>query len=226
MAIAKKEMTQFAVIGMGRFGSALTKTLYEQGNDVLAIDLNPDVVNSIANYCTHAAVADGSDEQALKALGITNFDAVIICVGGNMQASIMATLACKELGVPFIVCKANNEKHKNVLQKVGADYVVVPEVDMARKVAVKITSPHLNDVMSLTQNFNIAETDISSVWNEHTLMELDFRRKYDVIVLLVKRGETVITSPNGDFKLMAGDSLVVGGSKDSIQKFIEKLANS
>lgn len=225
MAIVKKEMSQFAVIGMGRFGFALTKALYNQGKEVLAIDINPDRVNLVADCSTHAAIADASDENVLRSLGIKNFDAVIICMGGNMQASILTTLICKEIGVPFIVCKATSEKHKTVLQKVGGDYIVVPEEDIAIKVALQLTSPRLNDMMELSKNFSIAEMEIPTSWEGNTLMQLNIRKKYGVIILLIKRGGDVIVTPDANFQLATGDNMILGGSQDKIEKLIDKLAS-
>ena len=164
MAIVNKEMSEFAVIGLGKFGSAISRELHSMGKQVLAIDLNEDKVNAISDYATHAVIADASDEQAMIALGIRNFDAVIVCMGSNMQASILTTLICKEQGAPFIVAKANSRKHKVVLTKIGADLVIEPEEEMAQKMAVQLVTPHLNDLMVLDDYFTIAETEVPEKW--------------------------------------------------------------
>ena len=149
MAIVKKEMSEFAVIGLGKFGSAIARELHEMGKQVLVVDIDEDKVNAVSDYATHAVIADASDEQAIQAIGISNFDAVIICMGKNMQASILTTLICKEQGASFIVAKASGRKHKEVLNKIGADLVVEPEEEMAQKMAVRLVTPHLNDIMVL-----------------------------------------------------------------------------
>lgn len=223
MAIANREMTQFAVIGLGKFGSAITRELFEQGKEVLAIDLSEDKVNAVSEFSTHAVVADASDEQALKAIGIRNFDVVIVCMGTNMQASILTTLICKELGAPFIVAKANSKKHKTVLSKIGADVVVEPEEEMAHKIAMQLASPHLNDIMELSKNFTIAEAEVPNRWENRTLIDIDLRRKYGVTLLVIKRAEKVIQSPSGENILLKGDSILVGGGNVEIKKFIDKL---
>lgn len=224
MAIVSKEMSQFAVIGLGKFGSAITRELYMQGKEVLAIDLNEDKVNAVAEFTTHAVIADASDEIAMKAIGVRNFDAVIICMGANMQASILATLICKEQGAPFVVAKANSKKHKVVLTKIGADLVVEPEEEVAHKMAVQLVSPHLNDIMVLDENFTIAEADVPHKWENRTLIDIDMRRKYGVTLLVIKRADKVISSPSGDNFLRKGDSILVGGDSASVDRFIDKLA--
>ena len=123
-------MKQFIVIGCGRFGSSVAKTLYKMGNDVLAIDGNEETVQSISDEVTHAVQADATDEHALRSLGIRNFDVAVITIGSDIQASIMATLIVKEMGVKFVVAKAQNELHAKVLYRIGADRVVFPERDM------------------------------------------------------------------------------------------------
>ncbi|MEG1508962.1 MAG: TrkA family potassium uptake protein [Clostridia bacterium] len=220
-----KEKSHFAVIGLGRFGTALTKELFSMGKYVMAIDKKENKINDIADFSTHAAIADGSEEEALRTLGIRNFDAVIICMGGNMQGSILATLACKEIGVPYIVCKAQNDKHQIVLNKLGADLVIVPEEEMAKKMAVQLVTPKLHDIMELTSDYTIIETGVPSVWVGKTLAELNLRNKYGVNLLLMRRGADVNVTPGGDSRLENDDVLLVGGLNSDIRKFNEKVSN-
>ncbi len=224
MAIVNKEMSEFAVIGLGKFGSAMTRELHGMGKQVLAIDMNEDKVNAIADFATHSVVADASDEQAMTALGIRNFDAVIVCMGSNMQASILTTLICKEQGAPFIIAKANSKKHKVVLTKIGADLVIEPEEEMAQKLAVQLVTPHLNDLMVLDDYFTIAETEVPEKWADRTLIDVDIRRKYGVTLMLIKSGDKVVSSPSGECYLRHGDTIVIGGENAKVNKFIDKLA--
>ena len=224
MSIVNKEMSEFAVIGLGKFGSAMSRELHSMGKQVLAIDLNEDKVNAIADFATHAVIADASDEQAMIAIGIRNFDAVIVCMGNNMQASILTTLICKEQGAPLIIAKANSRKHKVVLTKIGADLVIEPEEEMAQKLAVQLVTPHLNDMMVLGDYFTIAETEVPLKWSDRTLIDVDIRRKYGVTLMLIKSGDKVVSSPSGDSYLRHGDTIVIGGDNASVSKFIDKLA--
>lgn len=224
MSMGKRSLSQFAVIGMGKFGQAIARELYNQGKEVLAIDINEDKINLVSEFTTHAVTADASDEQAIAAIGIANFDAVIVCMGSNMQASILTTLICKEQGAPYIVAKANSRKHKAVLTKIGADLVVEPEEEIARKMAIQFAFPRLNDMMELSANFTIAETEVPERWYNRNLIDIDMRRRYGITLLIVKRNNnTVIASPAGDTVLMEGDSILFGGSNDDIDKFLEKL---
>lgn len=224
MAIVKKEMSEFAVIGLGKFGSAIARELHEMDKQVLVVDIDEDRVNAASEYATHAVIADASDEQAIEAIGISNFDAVIICMGKNMQASILTTLICKEQGASFIVAKASGRKHKEVLKKIGADLVVEPEEEMAQKMAVRLVTPHLNDIMVLDNYFTIAEAEVPQKWEDRTLIDIDMRRKFGVTLLLIKNGGKVTSSPSGDTILRKGDTIVIGGDTASVDKFIDKLA--
>lgn len=224
MAIVNRGMSQFAVIGLGKFGRAITRELSEQGKEVLAVDLSEEKVNMVGDYATHSVICDASDEQSMKALGLRNFDAVIVCMGSNMQASILATLICKEQGASFVIAKSNGRNHTLVLKKIGADLVVEPEEEMAHKLAVQLVSPHLNDVMEL-KNFTIAEVEVPERWTNRTLVDIDMRRKYGVTLLVIKRGEKVLSSPSGENILYKGDSILIGGATNDITKFLDKLAD-
>lgn len=221
----KKIIEQFAVIGLGKFGAALTKALFKLGKDVLAVDVAEDKVNNIREFATHALTADASDVNVLKELGISNFDAVVVAIGDNMQASILVTMMCKEMGIPFIIAKAQNDTHKLVLEKIGADMVIVPEEDMAVKLATTLVNPGLSDLMELTDNYSIVESGIPEIWNGKTLMELNLRTKYNINLLIIKRGEIVLTTPAGDTVLHTGDKLISGGTNESIKKFTDKIAD-
>lgn len=224
MSIVKKEMSEFAVIGLGKFGSAIARELHNMDKQVLVVDIDEDRVNAVAEYATHAVIADASDEQAIQAIGISNFDAVIICMGKNMQASILTTLICKEQGASFIVAKANGRKHKEVLNKIGADLVIEPEEEMAQKMAVQLVTPHLNDIMVLDNYFTIAEAEVPQKWEDRTLVDIDMRRKFGVTLLVIKNGGKIISSPSGDTYLRKGDTIIIGGDNASVDKFIDKLA--
>ncbi len=219
----KEKRTQFAVLGIGRFGSSLAQELYGAGNDVLVIDNDENKINNISDKVTHAIIADITDDGVLENAGIKNMDVVIICIGSNMQSSILATLACKDLGVPYVVCKANSDKHKEILEKLGADAVVVPEVDMAKKLAVKISNPVFYDIMTLTEDYSIIEINVPEKWIGKSLQELDIRNTYGVNIMLIKGENTPMINPSADYKFVAGDVAVVGSDIDNIKRFTDKL---
>jgi len=222
--MARKDLSQFAIIGLGQFGKALAKKLYEMNKDVLVVDIDEEKVNAISPYVTHSIVADASDENVLKSIGIKNFDVVAICMGSNMQSSILTTLICKQMGVKYIIAKAQSEKHKNVLEKIGADLVVFPEEDMGRKIANRVVNPNLADIMDLSNNFQIIEIVTPSLWRNKSLIELDLRKNFSVSVILIKREDgNVIMSPGGDTVLYEKDSVVICGSSDNITKITSRF---
>lgn len=209
---------QFAVLGLGKFGTEITKALYNYGYEVLAIDIDEEKVNEVANYCTHSLVADVSEENTLRTVAIENFDTVVIAIGNNMQASIISALICKELGVKNIIAKAHNEKHGKVLNKIGVNQVIYPEAAMAVKVATTLINPNIQNHMEIVAGYSIAEIRIPDKWINKNLGELALRSEYAVNVLIIIRAnDEVITAPTGDTVLKEDDIIVVGGSNQDIE---------
>ena len=211
-------MKSFVVIGLGRFGTSVAKTLYELGNEVMAVDLDPDVVQEISEYVTHAVVADVLDESVLHELGLSNFDVVIISIASNIEASIMATLTAKEMGAKKVVVKAQTDVHGKVLTKVGADRIVFPERDMGARVAHNLTSSNILDFIELSPEYYIIEITALERWINKSLSELRLRNKYGVNVLAIKRGSSLKISPVADEIVLEGDILVVIGDEKDIRK--------
>ena len=219
----KRKLDQFAVIGLGRFGSELTRALVAGGKEVLAIDDNEERTQEVSAFATHTITADSTDENVLKAIEIASFDAVIVAIG-DIQASILTTLTCKELGVPYIIAKAYNDKHKKVLEKIGADYVMVPEADMAYKTANKLINQRLNDLMEVNDKYSIREIAVPAAWSGKSLIELDVRKHFRInVILVLAGGEEVISSPGGDTVLSSVDHIIVGGINEDIAKFSKYL---
>ena len=220
--MAKK---QFAVIGLGRFGSSVAATLAKLGYEVLAVDANEERVQEMADLVTQAVAADTTDEDALKAIGVRNFDVAVVAIGQDIQSSILTTLILKELGVPYIVAKAQNELHGKVLSKIGADKVVYPERDMGLRVAHHLISPNILDHIELTPEYSIVEMQVSSEMAGKTLRELDIRAKFHCNVLAVKRedGQMNIT-PRADEPLLLTDVLVIVGRNDQLNRLEQAYA--
>jgi trk system potassium uptake protein TrkA len=212
---------QYGVIGLGRFGASVAKTLYEYGYDVMAIDSSEDRIQENLNYVTHAVQADSTDEEALKALGIKNFDVVVVAIGQDIQSSILTTLIIKDLGVKNLVVKAQNELHGKVLYKIGADKVVFPERDMGLRVAHHLISPNILDFIELADNYSIVEIVASEFMVGKNLLELDVRAKYGCNVMAIKSGKKVNVAPHAQDRISHGDILVVMGQNGDLQKFEE-----
>ena len=215
-------MKQYAVIGCGRFGSSVARTLYGLGYDVMAIDEHEDVIQNISDSVTHAVQADATDEASVKSLGIRNFDVAVITIGSNIQSSILITLIVKELGVKYVVAKAQNELHAKVLYKIGADRVVFPERDMGVRVAHNLVSSNILDYIELAPDYSIVEISALKDWEGKTLSELNMRAKYGINVMAIKHGSEINISPNALDTIRKDDVLVVIGHNDDIQKLEKK----
>ena len=213
--IAKK-MNQFVVIGLGRFGKSIATTLTELGKEVLVIDTNKDAVNQMEGIVSGAVVADATGNDVLHSLGVQNFDCAIVCIGKDLQASILTTLICKDLGVNYVVAKAKNEQIKKVLERIGADMVVFPEVYVGKKVANMLINPSMNEILNLTDNFKIVEVPIPDAWQNKNIIELDVRRKYKVSIIFIRRGQGVVTiEPETTF--LKGDILIAAGDSKKLE---------
>jgi len=210
-------MKQFAVIGLGRFGISLARTLMTMGYEVLAIDDDPERVQDIVNEVTHAIQADATDEQALKALGIRNFDVVVVAIGKDIQASILVTVLLKEVGVKHVVAKALTELHGRVLEKVGADKVFHPERDMGARVAHSLVSSNVLDHIEISPHHSILEVVAPDNLVGKTLKESGLRAKFGVTVMAVKRGDEILVSPSPDDPIRERDILVAIGENDNLR---------
>lgn len=214
----EKEKTnkQFAIIGLGRFGSNMAKALHKMGYEVLAIDRNMQKVQDFSDEVTHVVQADTTDENALKAMGIRNFDVVVVAIGEDVQANIMTTMQLKEIGAPFIVATARNSLHVKLLEKIGADRIVSPERDMARRVAYNLASTSVMDYIELSPKFSIVEISAPKAFQDQTLAESNIRAKYGINVVAIKRDDNLIISPLPSEKIQKGDIVIVVGSNEGI----------
>ncbi|MGL5245850.1 MAG: potassium channel family protein [Sarcina sp.] len=216
---------QFVIIGLGRFGSSVAKTLYALGNDVLAIDMNEDLVQDISDSVTHAVQMDATDEGALRTLGIRNFDVAVVTIGANIQSSVMATLLVKELGVKYIIAKGNSDIHAKVLYKIGADRVILPEKDMGVRVAHNLVSSSILDYIELSPDYSIIEIETPEEWHNKTLRDLSLRSRYGINVMAIKKGHDVNISPYAEDIVEPNDIVVAIGSADDLSKLEGSISN-
>ncbi|WP_294152908.1 TrkA family potassium uptake protein [uncultured Clostridium sp.] len=209
---------QFVVIGLGRFGESLARTVYDMGHDVLVIDMDEEKVEDIADYVTHAVQLDATDENALKKIGLRNFDIAVVSIGGDIQSSVMATLLLKEMGLKFIVAKAQSDLHAKVLSKIGANKVIMPEKDTGRRVAHNLVSSNILDYIELSSEYSIMEIEALDSWTQKSLKELDLRKKYGINVVAIKDGKNVNVSPGADEIIREKDIIVALGSQQDLGK--------
>lgn len=204
-------MKSYMVVGLGRFGTQVAKKLYELGCEVLAIDSSSVKVQQLSNDVTHAVVADARDKEVVRALGAKEFDCAIVAIGDSLADSVLATMNLKELGVPKVICKASDETHRQVLKKLGADQVVIPEQENAARLAKSLASRNVLDYIELSDDYGIIEVPAPGVWMDKSLIELNIRAKLGVNILAVRRGGDITVSPSADFRILQGDILVVLG---------------
>jgi trk system potassium uptake protein TrkA len=219
-------MRQFAVIGLGRFGLSVAKTLTEQGCQVLAIDKDEELVQDASEFVTEAVQVDSTDEKALKVVGIKNVDVAVVGIGTNLEASILTTLTLKEMGVKEIVSRAVTEEHGKVLEKVGATKVVFLERDMGMRVANSLISPSIIEHIYLSPEFSIMEAMVPQAFIGQSIGHLDIRAKYGLTIIGVKKTEQpsdkiceLNISPKADYVIKQGDVLILLGSNENLKKF-------
>ncbi|MBO5868447.1 MAG: TrkA family potassium uptake protein [Oscillospiraceae bacterium] len=215
-------MKSFFVIGLGRFGRQVAASLCQQGCEVLVIDSNSELVQQVSDSVTQAVVGDARDKEVLRALDAKSFDCGIVAIGESLADSVLATMNLKELGVPYVVCKAQDETHKQVLLKLGADRVVIPEKEQASRLAKSLSATNVLDYIELSEDFGIVETPAPAKWDGKSLIELNVRANLGVNILAVKRNGGITVSPSADFRVEDGDVLVVLG-EDKALKALQKL---
>ena len=214
-------MKSYIVIGLGKFGAEASRRLCELGCEVLAIDRNADLVQPISTQVTQAVVGDARDKEVLRALGAKDFECAIVAIGDNLADSVLATMNLKELGVPYIVCKAADETHRQVLMKLGADKVVIPEQEQADRLAKNLSSPNVLDYIELSDAYGIIEIPAPVKWQGKSLKELNVRAKLGVNIIAVKSGGEINVSPAADYRITSDDIMVVLGETaalDAVQK--------
>ena len=193
-------------------------TLHSLGHEVLAIDSDEERVQKLSEEVTHVVQADTTDENSLHALGLRNFDAVVVAIGADIQANVATTLLLKDLGVPHIIAKATNALHGKMLEKIGADRVVYPERDMGQRVAHSLVSANILDYIELSPNLSLVEVTAPGSLTGKTLAEADLRANYGVNVVAIKRFEDLIVPPQPNDMIASGDVLIVVGATEGIQR--------
>ena len=215
-------MKSYIVIGLGRFGSEVARRLCQLGCEVLAVDSNSELVQGISNDVTHAVVADGRDKGVLRALGAGNFDCAIVAIGGSLADSVLVTMNLKELEVPKVVCKAHDDTHRQVLKKLGADQIVIPEQEQAYRLARSLSSQNVLDYIELSEDYGIIDLPAPDSWAGKNLRELNVRAKLGVNILAIKKENQINVSPAADYTIVKGDIMVILGDTAAL-KAVQKL---
>ena len=210
----------YAVLGLGRYGFAVAKELVSNGVEVLAVDVDEATVNSAIADIPLCKCADVTDVEVIERLGIAEIDTVIICMAGNLEASVMAVTLCKEVGVKNVIAKCANEMHQKILLRVGADQVVFPENESGIRLAKNLISSGFVDVISLSKDVSMIEIEVKEDWVGKNLIELNLRKKYGFNIVAIKSGEEVNVNINPEQILNADTTLIVIANKAKLGKLI------
>ncbi|SDL54135.1 potassium channel family protein [Halarsenatibacter silvermanii] len=210
-------MKEFVVIGLGRFGSSVARSLMKNGNEVLAIDKKEERINKLRDELTHVVEADAADGDVLESLGVGNFDVGIVSIGDDVHANILTTLILKEHGVSQVLSRAVNEMHGKILTRVGADEVVFPERDMGERIAEHLLSENMLDYIEVSPDHSIIEITAPEFMVDKTLKEINLRSDYDINLMVIKRGDELNLTPGGNNKIREGDVLVLLGENKQLE---------
>ncbi len=209
-------MKSFVIIGLGRFGTAIASELSALGHEVLAVDVDEERVQQVVDHVTHAVTGDGRNIEVLRALGVRNFDCVVVAMGSDVGNSALITLNLKELGVKEVICKAQSHVHSRVLEKIGADRVVFPEYEMGAKLAQGLSSSNVLNFIELSEDYGILELSAPQSWQGKSLRELDVRNRHHVNVIAIRKNGELNVAPSPDLPLESGDQVVALGRYEDI----------
>jgi len=212
------ENKTYVVLGLGIFGSTVVKELCNYNQEVIAIDKDMPSVERVSAYCSNAFALDYTDKEVLKNVGVENIDVGIVASGDHLEDEILAILNLKELGVKSIIAKAKNKRHGEILTKVGADNVVTPEKETAKYYVKRIVAKNIQDLFDLDDKTSIYELNVKPEWVNHSLIELDLRRKENINIIGIRRNGEMILNINPNDKLLKDDELIVVGKSDLIKE--------
>lgn len=218
----------FGVIGLGRFGTAISTTLTELGHDVIGVDSSEEPVRELADVITHAIQLDATDGKALQASGIADVDVAVVSIGENIESSLLAVMLLHELGIRTVVAKAVTPLHGRILERLGVSRVIFPERDMAIRLAHSLVMPNVLDYVELSRDFSFVELPVPGPFVGQTLRQLELRPRYGLTLIAVKRreadgSETTNVAPPAEELLRSGDVLVILGSNAKLNEFSRRL---
>ena len=215
-------MKSVLLIGLGRFGRRMARKLRELDHEVLAIDRNEQKVNEALEFVTSAQIADATSEPFMRSVGVSNFDLCVVAIGDDFQSSLETTALLKECGARFVLSRASREVHAKFLLRNGADDIVYPERQMADWAAMRYSSDHIFDYVSLSPDYSIYEIATPREWEGKTVMELAVRQRYRVNVLGVKKGDALQPMPGPAHRFQAGESVLILGHDRDVQNLLKK----
>lgn len=208
----------YAVFGLGRYGRSVAAEIAKSGAEVIAVDIDEEAVNDAMVDIPICKCADAADENVLRQLGISNVDVVIIAMAGSLEASVMSTMLCKQLGVPRVIVKCANEMHRKILGKVGADKVVFPESESGMRLAKNLLSSDFIDIIELSRSVSMLELNVKNEWVGKNLIELNLRKKYSINVVAIKKGSEISCDIDPSVPLSKGNKLIVIADSEKLNR--------
>jgi len=221
LKLKRPRQKEFAVIGLGGFGRSVVHYLTEKGYSVLALDKDPKQTQSISEFCTQAAVVDATREESLQSLDIASFDTVVVAIDSDFESNLITTTALKALGVQHVICKALTQRQKDILLRMGADRVIMPEADGGRRLGLELAVPNLLEKISFGDSHNVLELRAPDKMVGKTLRQLRLRNIYGANVVALRHEDQINLSPDADQAIEENDILVLIGPADRIQELIE-----
>lgn len=215
-------MRSMLIIGSGRFGRHLADSLHEFGNEVMVLDKDEKAVEPVVPFATSAQIGDGTDKNVLRNIGAGNFDICFVCISSNFETSLTITMLLKELGAPKVVVKVNQDLHVKLMLHNGADDVIYPERDMARKSAVKYSATNTIDYMELSSDYGIFEIATPAVWSGFTIKDINVRSHYNLNLIAYREGDNIMPIENADYIFRSYQHLIVAGNKKNFKKLLKK----
>ncbi|MDD7305647.1 MAG: TrkA family potassium uptake protein [Peptoniphilaceae bacterium] len=214
-------MKQFLIIGCGRFGSSCAEQLTKLGNEVIAIDKSEDVIDEVSKYVTHAVSIENINVEVLKSLGASNVDVAIIAISSNFEQAILSLVACRNIGIPEVIVKAKDKIHADILKKIGADKVVIPESDSAIRLARAISSNQIFEYIEFDDRYSIVELVPKESWIGKSLNELNLRSAYGINIIAINNKEKTNVNPAANYVIKDTDFLIVAGENKDLDKLTD-----
>ncbi len=209
-------MKSILVIGLGRFGRHLAQKMLDLGNDVMIVDKDADIVERYSMSFTDSQIADCTNENVLRSLGVHHFDICFVCIGSDFQSSLVITALLKELNAKYVVAKAKRDIQANLLMKIGADEVIYPEKEMAERLAIRYNANNVFDYIELTKDYSIYEVPALMAWEGKTISELNIRNDYRVNIISVKTGGEMFPLPGAGYRFQQGDHIFILGKSEDV----------
>lgn len=216
-------MKSMLVIGLGRFGQHLCRKLVERGNEVMVVDEEAELVEEMMPIVTNGKIADCTNVEVLKSIGINNFDVCFVCIGTNFQSSLEITSLLKENGAKYVISKATRDIQSKFLLRNGADEVVYPDKDIAEKLAVRSSANHVFDYIEITEDYSVFEVPVAKEWIGRTIKDVNFRAKYKVSILGIKKGDNTKLLPMADHVFKEAEHLMIIGQNGDVERVLKLI---